>query len=167
MLTHRSQGVTIPLTKFAPKAFTHTRTFTSFASNNAGHLVQRLRATAVKPSDISSPLRARLARQPTSKPATPVLSRVSSLNFRQSSRSATLSQDGSATSVELQASDESITRLEEGPSSPKVAHQLSGAEAGRPPVSESILRPATATAPDDSDITLSKVQFEATPSALR
>ncbi|KAL8292334.1 hypothetical protein RQP46_001800 [Phenoliferia psychrophenolica] len=42
-----AHGVTIPLTKFAPHALTHTRSFGTFASNNAGNLVQRLRATAL------------------------------------------------------------------------------------------------------------------------
>lgn len=53
------QGITIPLTKFAPKALTRTRSTMSLASTNANHYFNRLRGihtTEVRVENISAPV---------------------------------------------------------------------------------------------------------------
>ncbi|KAK4705797.1 sodium/hydrogen antiporter, partial [Phenoliferia sp. Uapishka_3] len=146
------QGVTIPLTKFAPKALTHTRSFASYTSNNAGALAQRMRNTSVRPSDISSPLRARLARQKAgtdTADATPTLSRASSFNARPGDEAASHSREestNSTTSMEMEPESftDRMNRIEEGQqqrsktSTPPTA-VLTGVEEGRPAAEDSIL----------------------------
>ncbi|KAM0748745.1 hypothetical protein T439DRAFT_328008 [Meredithblackwellia eburnea MCA 4105] len=78
-----AHGITIPLAKFGPKAITHTRSFTSYASTSAGNLFRR--TAPVNVADISAPLRLRLAQRAVgggTESSTPALSRTSSFSLR-------------------------------------------------------------------------------------
>lgn len=172
------QGITIPLTKLGPHALTQTRSFSSFASTGAQTFVKRLRVRGrlVQPGDVSSPLRARLARNAAPSPprtagTPPTLSRSSSTNFRRGADIADQALGGTKRAIdeeEVAAIDRieegQGRKVEEGPGEAERASErmteiggvLSGVDIGRPPLSESIL----VSGPPPPSAGVGRVQFD-------